>query len=361
MAEHNNYKKLSDQEVEYMLAKAVAQQVPDIYEEASSTPITPLAMVDDIVPRQYPIRRRNWRRLAAACVLLILCAGGLFSWLWFSTKAVVSIDVNPSVALSLNRFSYVIDTQANNNDGAEVLDDLSIKNLKLDTALDALIGAMSRKGYLSDNAQISVFVDGGDDHFNQEIYEEVTEDLAHLAPTAVTQQGSSAQTSDAQQGSSTQTPTAQQGNSITTEQAKEIAVQHAGLQMDAVTFHSVEMEWDDGQQIYDVEFYDGTTEYDYNIDATTGKVLSFDHDVENFSIPQSGATTSPAGTISREQAQQAALERAGLSGETVRWDKVELDQDDGRSIYELEFAFSNSEYECEVDATTGEIVKFEQD
>ncbi len=192
MAERKPNRKLTDQEVEYMLAKAVVQQVPDIYQQASSAPITPLTVVDEIVPRQFPRQRLRWQRLAAACVLLVLCAGGIFSWLWFSTKAVVSIDVNPSVALSLNRFEYVIDTQAGNTDGAEVLDDVSLKNLKLSTALDALMGAMSRKGYLDDQAQISVFVDGSDDDFNRELYDEITDDLAHLAPDAVTQVGESA-------------------------------------------------------------------------------------------------------------------------------------------------------------------------
>ena len=95
MAERKPNRKLTDQEVEYMLAKAVVQQVPDIYQQASSAPITPLTVVDEIVPRQFPRQRLRWQRLAAACVLLVLCAGGIFSWLWFSTKAVVSIDVNP--------------------------------------------------------------------------------------------------------------------------------------------------------------------------------------------------------------------------------------------------------------------------
>ena len=213
MAERKPNRKLTDQEVEYMLAKAVVQQVPDIYQQASSAPITPLTVVDEIVPRQFPRQRLRWQRLAAACVLLVLCAGGIFSWLWFSTKAVVSIDVNPSVALSLNRFEYVIDTQAGNTDGAEVLDDVSLKNLKLSTALDALMGAMSRKGYLDDQAQISVFVDGSDDDFNRELYDEITDDLAHLAPDAVTQVGESATAQP-----DTQQPAEQQTTEQTTEQ-----------------------------------------------------------------------------------------------------------------------------------------------
>ena len=400
MAERKPNRKLTDQEVEYMLAKAVVQQVPDIYQQASSAPITPLTVVDEIVPRQFPRQRLRWQRLAAACVLLVLCAGGIFSWLWFSTKAVVSIDVNPSVALSLNRFEYVIDTQAGNTDGAEVLDDLSLKNLKLSTALDALMGAMSRKGYLDDQAQISVFVDGSDDDFNRELYDEITDDLAHLAPDAVTQVGESAtneQTTEQPAGNeqTTEQPSAeqtteqpandqtteqpvtgqttgqtgeqqpQQSASITEEQAKEIAASHAGVAVADLTFHSVSLEEDDGRRVYDVEFYSGSTEYDYEIDAATGDILSYDNDVENFSIPQQSAQN-PQGTatgsyIGEDAAKAAALQRAGLTEDQVRWEKCELDEDDGRFSYELEFSSGQHEYECEVEAFTGEILNFEQD
>lgn len=397
MAVRKPNRKLTDQEVEYMLAKAVVQQVPDIYQQASSAPITPLTVVDEIVPRQFPRQRLRWQRLAAACVLLVLCAGGIFSWLWFSTKAVVSIDVNPSVALSLNRFEYVIDTQAGNTDGAEVLDDLSLKNLKLSTALDALMGAMSRKGYLDDQAQISVFVDGSDDDFNRELYDEITDDLAHLAPDAVTQVGESAtneQTTEQPAGNeqTTEQPSAeqtteqpandqtteqpaaeqpitgqqpQQSASITEEQAKEIAANHAGVAVADVTFHSVSLEEDDGRRVYDVEFYSGSTEYDYEIDASTGDILSYDNDVENFSIPQQSAQN-PQGAatgsyIGDDAAKAAALQRAGLTEDQVRWEKCELDEDDGRFSYELEFSSGQHEYECEVEAFTGEILNFEQD
>lgn len=367
MAERKPNKKLTDQEVEYMLAKAVVQQVPDIYQQASSAPVTPLAMVDEIVPRQFPRRKLRWQRLAAACVLLVLCAGGIFSWLWFSTKAVVSIEVNPSVSLSLNRFEYVIDTQAGNTDGADVLDDLSLKNLKLSTALDALMGAMSRKGYLTDDAQISVFVDGSDDDFNRELYDEITDDLAHLAPDAVTQVGESAvEQQTTEQTTGQLAASQQQSAAITEEQAKEIAANHAGVALADATFHSVSLDRDDGRQVYDVEFYSGSTEYDYEIDAATGDILSYDNDVENFSIPQQqnaqGAQSAATGSyIGEDAAKAAALQRAGLTEDQVLWEKCELDEDDGRFSYELEFSSGQHEYECEVEAFTGEILNFEQD
>ena len=326
-------------------------------------------------------------------MLLVLWRGGIFSWLWFSTKAVVSIDVNPSVALSLNRFEYVIDTQAGNTDGAEVLDDLSLKNLKLSTALEPLMGAMSRKGYLDDQAQISVFVDGSDDDFNRELYDEITEDLAHLAPDAVTQVGESATAQpDTQQPPEQQTteqtteqPSAeqtteqpatdqtteqpitgqtgeqqpQQSASITEEQAKEIAANHAGVAVADLTFHSVSLEEDDGRAVYDVEFYSGSTEYDYEIDAATGDILSYDNDVENFSIPQQQGTATGS-YIGEDAAKAAALQRGRAHRGSGPLGKVRAGRGRRPLLYELEFSSGQHEYECEVEAFTGEILNFEQ-
>ena len=73
-------------------------------------------------------------------------------------------------------------------------------------------------------------------------------------------------------------------NIITMEEAKEIALTHAGLTEADVTFIKTELGIDDGRQEYEIEFYSGNREYDYEIDASTGKILSYDSDVENYSI-----------------------------------------------------------------------------
>ena len=94
-----------------------------------------------------------------------------------------------------------------------------------------------------------------------------------------------------------------------------------------LTFHSVSLEEDDGRRVYDVEFYSGSTEYDYEIDAATGDILSYDNDVENFSIPQQQSAQNPQGAatgsyIGDDAAKAAALQRAGLTEDQVRWGKV---------------------------------------
>lgn len=145
--------------------------------------------------------------------------------------------------------------------------------------------------------------------------------------------------------------------------AQEIALAHAGVKAADATITKSKLDYDDGRQVYEIEWYANGAKYDYEIDAATGDILSYDNDVENFSIPQQQSTqgTATGSYIGEDAAKAAALQRAGLTEDQVRWEKCELDEDDGRFSYELEFSSGQHEYECEVEAFTGEILNFEQD
>lgn len=65
---------------------------------------------------------------------------------------------------------------------------------------------------------------------------------------------------------------------ISLDKAKEIALSHAGLSADQVTFVKVNMDFDDGIQKYEIEFYYNYREYSYEIDANTGNILSYEQD-----------------------------------------------------------------------------------
>lgn len=140
---------------------------------------------------------------------------------------------------------------------------------------------------------------------------------------------------------------------ISEAKAKKIALEHAGISSSKATFIQVKLDWDDGRQVYEVEFYSGNKEYDYEIDAASGAILSYDYDVENYTIPSSQT----GDYISREKAQQLAQAKAP----NATLVKLEFDHDDGRAIYEGELRDGRTEYEFEIDATTGSFLKWEQD
>lgn len=142
------------------------------------------------------------------------------------------------------------------------------------------------------------------------------------------------------------------------EKAKQVALQHAGLKASDVTFIKSVLDYDDGRKVYDVEFYSGNKEYDYEIDAQSGQIVSFDYDVENWTIPTTPATGTDIGS---EKAKQIALQNAGLSESQVTFVRVQADYDNGRKVYEVEFYSGNTEYDYEIDATNGAILEMDHD
>lgn len=103
-------------------------------------------------------RAGRFRGLAAAGALLVLAAGiGGYSWL-FVPVSYVSVDVNPSVELELNRLDRVVAAEAYNDDGEKVLDALSLKGKTYTDAIDALVESEELKIYLTEDAEITFTV-----------------------------------------------------------------------------------------------------------------------------------------------------------------------------------------------------------
>lgn len=65
------------------------------------------------------------------------------------------------------------------------------------------------------------------------------------------------------------------------EKAKQIALEHAGLKESDVKHLFVELDFDDGILRYEVDFRQGKFKYDYDIDAKTGEILSYDKDIDD--------------------------------------------------------------------------------
>ena len=147
---------------------------------------------------------------------------------------------------------------------------------------------------------------------------------------------------------------------ITEDRAREIALAHAGLTADQVSFVRAKLDWDDGRQVYDVEFYTADyKEYDYEIDAASGEILSFAYDAEHYA-PSSGSGTDTGDYIGEAEAKRIALaEVSGAADSDVRY--ARLDWDDGRAEYEVKIVLGTTEYEFEIDAVTGVILSRDSD
>lgn len=153
---------------------------------------------------------------------------------------------------------------------------------------------------------------------------------------------------------------------ITLEKAKEIALSDAKLADNGVTFTTAELEMEDSIAVYDIEFYTSTNEYEYEINAASGKV----HDksvesLENNAGNKEGRTDETKNKensstyIGLDKAKAIAVNHAGLMASDVTFSKAKLDTDDGNTVYEIEFYKDGIEYEYEIDASSGNILEFD--
>lgn len=79
-------------------------------------------------------------------------------------------------------------------------------------------------------------------------------------------------------GTVTPTSTETAETTITQAQAENIALEFAGFSAAQVTRLRTEYEIDEGIPQYHVEFHEGDWEYEFEISATDGKILSYDKD-----------------------------------------------------------------------------------
>lgn len=143
---------------------------------------------------------------------------------------------------------------------------------------------------------------------------------------------------------------------ISEEEAKAIALKDAGVSENEVTKIRVKLDDDDGIQEYEVEFYVGNKEYDYDINASTGEILKKDMEIEDDFNDSGSSGKSAQAAVSEEEAKAIALKDAGLKETDVTGIRIKLEEDDGVLEYEVDFYAGNKEYDYDIDASTGKIL-----
>lgn len=343
---------------------------------------------------------------AAACLVLAIGGGSVYYNQSQTAASIVSLDVNPSIELTLNRRERVLRAAALNEDAAAVLDGMDLKGATLDVAVNALMGSLLKNGYVDELANsILITVEDDDAARAAQLESQLTETVnAVMASSSingailsqiVSQDQTLQQQADAygislgkaqliQQlvnqnptltfeslaGKSvndlnlllssqattlstvTSTGSASDGGYIGSEVAKNAALAHAGLTADQVTVSKVEFDMEDGRMVYEVEFWADGVEYEYDVDAATGEI------VKN-RTERSTAAAGQSNAIDQNAAKAAALASFGLSENQTEGMVVAPTYDDGMFVYKVKFWTGSTEYFCAVDGT-GKIVKSEK-
>lgn len=366
-------------------------------------------------------KKNNWtKRLAAVAAALALVIGlGAGAGLYRTNRAVaatVSLDVNPSVELTVNRKDRILSVNANNEDGKTILGDMDLTGSSLDVAVNALVGSMVRNGYLNELAnsvlvsvdskdaavgtalqeklarEISVILEG--DSFSGAVISqtvEKTEDLSNQAKEhhisvgkanlirQIISQDSRYTFEELADRSINELKLISESPAIKLEHASEVgsasekeyigreaALQAALAWVDAkaadITGEEIEMDFENGVMVYEVEFILKGMEYDFEIDAKTGNVLTENYERDDDVQYNPPVTTTPTqDSIDAEKAKEFAFNHAGVKADDAKNIKCELDRDDGTVHYDVKFDAGGFEYDYEISAADGKVIKSEKE
>lgn len=417
---------MTEQELNDKIRDAFTHATPNVLDSVRSRCET---QKGTIIPLKQPEKKKNlWKRFASAAAALILAlslgtAIGVYH-VGHAVAATVSLDVNPSIEITINRNEKVLEVIPLNEDAQLVIGTMDFSGSSLDVTVNALIGSMLRNGYLSDLANsILISVDDPDTQRGKQLEEKLAGEIDALLHTGTFDGSVLSQTITA----NTELETLAQQYGITAgkaqliqqivaqgthytfdalvslsinelnlisesgslqleqvsstgaasakayvgrDSAKALALAHAEVAEEDVLYWECELDYDDGSMVYELEFHTADGHHEYDIDALTGEVIYHEHSgshhndhiktQQNENAPAS-SDSSLSDFITADQAKAAALAHAGVDEkDTYDWD-VELDRDSGRSIYEVEFKSGRYEYSYDIDAGTGSVLRYEKE
>ena len=353
--------------------------------------------------------KKRWTTLAAACLALVLLGGGgIFYQQAHAVASVVSLDVNPSIELKVSKSEKVLVCTPLNEDAKAILADMGggadLKGAKLDVAVNAIVGSLVRNGYLNSiSSAIMISVEDNDTARAEKLQRELTSTVDGVL-----------QTSKAKASVLTQTLTQDAGleqqareNSISTGKAalvNRVLALNPALKFDALAklsveelkdlaeagapampigtdkamdiaaaafgkastakmaYSAVDPELDESPAHYEVEIRSQTgEEFEYKVDAYTGAILESKREAADGTEVPVVQPSNPAasGDIGYAKAKSVALNHAGVSENKAYDMEIELDDEDGTLVYEVEFKSGGMEYSYEINAATGAILKHE--
>ena len=398
---------MTNEKMEQRLAAALEKTAPD---DVSGVLSRCEARKGTVIPMTTKkTANRKWTTLVAACLaVMLLCGGGVLYQQAHAVASVVSLDVNPSIELKVSRNEKVLACVPLNEDAKAILADMSngadLKGAKLDVAVNAIVGSLVRNGYLdSISSAIMISVEDKDAARAEKLQRELTSAVDGVLQTSEAKAAVLTQTltQDATREQQARENNISTGKAalvnrvlainpalkfdalakLSVEELKDLAEagapampigrdaaayaaeQYAGTTaLDSVTAE-VDSELDESPAHYEVELHTAWGEFEYLVDAYTGKVLSGQKDLLATAPAgdEAAKPTAPSGgaDIGHAKAKSIALNHAGVSENEAYDMEIELDDEDGALVYEVEFKSGNMEYSYEINAATGAILKHE--
>lgn len=341
---------MTDHELKRRLRTALDHAAPNDLEGVLSRCETGKGTVIDMTNAvETKKKKKRWAPLAAAaCLALVLVGGGGGYYYYSANNAVaslVSLDVNPSIQLEVNKNEKVLSATPMNDDGAEILDGMDLKGTQADVAMYAIIGSLLQHGYVDELANsILITVEDDDQARGEKLQQELT---AQADAALANAQVNGAVLAQTLQNSEELSQKAQEYG-ISTGKAALIQAIVEGSNNTKTFEDLVGLSINELNLLYTAQapLEGQTSGNEQNTGAANAAPIT------------TSGSASQSAYIGLEAAKEAALKHAGVSASDATFVEAEYDYDDGRMVYEVEFHVKGTEYDYEIDAQTGEVVKY---
>ena len=278
-------------------------------------------------------------KLVGALATVVVCAFGIIGFTQYqnmnnSVDSIIDFDVNPSIELKTNKKEEIIEVNALNEEGKTILKDMDLEKVDLDVGVNAIIGSMLKNNYITE-AQNSILVSvKNDDETKAKLLEErVSNEINELLKA---QNINGAVLSQMYNDDDTVEKLAQENN-VSEGKANLInKIINAGMK-------------DSKGNTYTFDSLSKLSINELNLLLASKNVV--------LDKVSSIGTTNESQFIGGEKAKEIAFASAGVIATSVTNLQVELDCDDGILIYEVEFNAGRNEYEYDINAKDGNIVK----
>ncbi len=282
-------------------------------------------------------KRTPWyTQLAAVAAVMVVVLGGVWGFnsykIAHSIDSIISLDVNPSIELATNSKERVIGVEAGNEDAVKILGDMDLKGSDIDVALNALIGSLLRNGYIDEaKNSILISVNNKDHEKSEALRQRLLEEISSILE------------SDGIKGAVLSRTAGEDKD----DELEELAEKYGISEAKALLIRDI-CESNPRYSFEDI--------VDLNINELN--LLTESPNVELAHI-QSTGKASDKEYIGRDKAVSLALAAAGVQASEARDIESEMDYESGVMVYEVEFETADGEYEFDINALTGDIVKKE--
>lgn len=401
---------MTNQDMERRIAEAIHRTAPnDLEAILSRCEMRKGNVIPMTTKRKSPV----FRTVMAACLALALLGGSSFLYQQaFAVASVVSLDVNPSIEMRVNKSEKVLSCTPLNEEAKQVLADMNggadLKNTKLDVAVNAVVGALVRSGYLdSISSAILISVEDSDPQRASKLQQELTSTVDVVLQERASEATVLSQTVQ----KDTQLEKQAKDNNISTgkaalidriiklnpalgfdalaaltveelkdlaetgapampigkEKAISLAKEYAGVTESHTSYAEADAELDDVPPHYEVELYFGNGEYEYIVDGYSGEILRGKAGVAaDAPAEQQTPAQSAEQMISEDSAFDIAVKHFSTKypeadAGSLQRRSVKLDRDDGKLHYDVEFFISGYEVDYKIDAYSGDITSWDTD